>query len=126
MRVLIADSSQHIRGSIKRLISHIECIQEVLESTNVQEAIDACQYCSPEAIVLDYKLIGGNSMDVLETVRLNNSGTLVIVLYTAIYPQIKHQCLRTGANYVLDKSNEFDLIPELLRSRCSNNTPIAN
>jgi len=126
MKVLIADSSHHIRGSIKRLISHIECIQEVFESTNVQEAIESCMYCSPGAIILDYKLIGGNSMDVLETVKLNSSGPLVIVLYTSVYPQIKHQCLRTGANYVLDKSTEFDLIPELLRSRCSNNTPTAN
>lgn len=73
-----------------------------------------------------YKLIGGNSMDVLETVRLNNSGPLVVVLYTSVYPQIKHQCLRTGANYVLHKSNEFDLIPELPSSRCSNDTPNAN
>lgn len=50
MRVLIADSSHQIRGRIKSLISHIECIQEIFESTNVQEAIEACQCCSPEAI----------------------------------------------------------------------------
>lgn len=65
-------------------------------------------------------------MAVLETVRLNNSGPLVVVFYTSVYAQTKLQYLRTGANYVLDKSNEFDLIPELPSSRCSNDTPNAN
>ena len=57
---------------------------------------------------------GGLGIDVLENIKQNDSALMVIVLTNYPYPGYRQKCLQAGADFFLDKSTEFDQIPELL------------
>ena len=117
MRVLIADNSSVIRGRILKLITNLKLknIELIKQSTNVPQTIEIYYEFKPNVIILDYKLIGGNSMDLLEILKKENSKPVVIILADTAYKEIKRQCLHAGANYVFDKSDKFGKINDVLK-----------
>jgi DNA-binding NarL/FixJ family response regulator len=56
---------------------------------------------------------GGSGIDVLENIKQNDSTLVVIVLTNYPNPVFRQKCLQAGADFFLDKSTEFDQIPEL-------------
>jgi DNA-binding NarL/FixJ family response regulator len=52
----------------------------------------------------------------------------VLICTNYPYPQYREECIAAGANYFLDKSAEFEKIPEILRDltkKARNGAPIA-
>ena len=80
----------------------------------VPETLEIYSQFKPDVIIMDYKLIGGNPMDVLEALKLETVHPLVIVLTDNFYPQIAKQYIQGGAGYVFDKSTELEKIPKVL------------
>ncbi len=114
MKIIIAENSKQIRNRIIEKVSSLDSTKGIFESMNVPEIIDTYLLFHPDVVILDYKLIGGNSMDVLETIKLHNINPLVIVLTDSFYPRIKEQCLDLGAQYVFHKSLDIEKIPEVI------------
>ncbi len=114
MKVILAASSNHLRGWILKSIARLKCTAAILECMNVEETIEAYSLFEPDAIILDYKLIGGNSMDVLETIKHEGRSPLVIVLTDSSNPGIKEQCLNLGAQYIFNKSKDIEKIPQVV------------
>ena len=114
MKIILAASSNHLRGWILKSIARLKCSASIFECMNVEETIEAYSLFEPDAIILDYKLIGGNSMDVLETIKHQGRSPLVIVLTDSSNPEIKKLCLNLGAKYVFNKSKDIEKIPEAL------------
>jgi len=114
MKIIIAENSKQIRNRIIEKVSSLDSTKAIFESVNVPETIDTYSLFHPDVVILDYKLIGGNSMDVLETIKLHNINPLVIVLTDSSNPRIKEQCLDLGAQYVFNKSKDIEKIPEVV------------
>ncbi len=114
MKIIIAINSKQIRNRIIEKVSSLDSTKAIFESVNVPETIDTYSLFHPDVVILDYKLIGGNSMDVLETIKLHNMNPLVIVLTDSSNPRIKEQCLNLGAQYVFNKSKDIEKIPEVV------------
>jgi DNA-binding NarL/FixJ family response regulator len=113
IEVFIADDSLIVREHLVTILEELAGIEIVGQAENVAEAISAIQILKPDVVILDIRMPGGSGIDVLQNIKQNDSTVLVIVLTNYPYPVYRQKCLQAGADFFLDKSTEFDQIPEL-------------
>ncbi len=114
LRVLIVDDSPIVRARSVEALSAIETIEVVGQAQDVQEARQLFQQLKPHAVVLDIRLPGGNGIDVLRYIKEQAPYTMVIILTNFSDEHYRKACIQAGADYFLDKSNEFDAVSTLL------------
>jgi DNA-binding NarL/FixJ family response regulator len=114
IKVFIADDSLIVRENLVTILEELAGIEIVGQAENVAEAISAIRILKPDAVILDIRMPGGSGIDVLRNIKQDDSAAvLVIVLTNYPYPVYRQKCLQAGADFFLDKSTEFDQIPEL-------------
>jgi DNA-binding NarL/FixJ family response regulator len=115
MRVLIVDDSLAVRERLADLLKGIPGVQLIGTAQDVPEAIQSVVKESPDAIILDLQMPGGSGLEVLRAIRPSHPSLYVLICTNYPYPQFREECLAAGANYFLDKSADFEKIPEILR-----------
>ena len=113
MTVLIADDSALIRERLVAMLAEIEGVQLAGQATTAQEAINLATRFQPDVIILDIRMPGGNGIKALQAIKQITSSK-VIMLTAYPYPQYREKCLQLGADYFLDKNEEFDQIARVL------------
>jgi DNA-binding NarL/FixJ family response regulator len=113
INVFIADDSLIVREHLVTMLDELAGIEIVGQAETVAGAIGAIQKLQPDVVILDIRMPGGSGIDVLEHVKQNEAGPIVIILTNYPYPGYRQKCLDAGADFFLDKSTEFDQIPEL-------------
>ena len=113
LKVFIADDSLIVREHLVTMLDELAGIEIVGQAGTVTEAISAIRNLQPDVVILDIRMPGGSGIDVLENIKQNDSALMVIVLTNYPYPGYRQKCLQAGADFFLDKSTEFDQIPEL-------------
>ena len=111
--VFIADDSLIVREHLVTMLEELAGVEIVGQAENVAEAINAISQLQPDAVILDILMPGGNGIEVLENIKQAGAGPLVIILTNYPYPVYRQKCMQAGADFFLDKSTEFDQIPEL-------------
>ena len=114
IKVFIADDSLIVREHLVTMLDELAGIEIVGQAGTVTEAISAIRNLQPDVVILDIRMPGGSGIDVLENIKQNGSALMVIVLTNYPYPGYRQKCMQAGADFFLDKSTEFDQIPELL------------
>jgi len=115
MRVLIADDSEVVCQRLIAMLSELPEAEVVGQATNSSEAISSIQELHPDVVILDIRMPGGSGIDVLRTIKKNDSAPRVIVLTNYPYPQYRKACMDAGAEFFLDKSTEFEKVTELIK-----------
>lgn len=114
MRIFLVDDSVLIRERMRQMLQDVEGIEIAGETGDAHEAIGLIPRERPDVILLDIHLLGGSGIDVLNAVKKDGKGPVVIVLTNYAYPQYRDKCLQAGADYFFVKSTEFDrVIPTL-------------
>ena len=111
--VVIADDSLIVQEHLVTMLEELAGIEIVGQAENVAEAINAISQLQPDVVILDILMPGGSGIDVLENIKQDGAGPMVIILTNYPYPVFREKCLQAGADFFLDKSTEFDQIPEL-------------
>ena len=114
LKVFIADDSLIVREHLVTMLDELAGVEIVGQAGTVTEAISAIRILQPDVVILDIRMPGGSGIDVLENIKQNDSTLKVIVLTNYPYPSYRQKCLQAGADFFLDKSTEFDQIPELV------------
>ena len=83
-------------------------------SCNLVELKSLLYLKKPDVVILDIRMPDGSGIDVLQTIKQGEPAPAVIVLTNYPYPAYRQKCLQAGADFFLDKSTEFDQIPELI------------
>jgi DNA-binding NarL/FixJ family response regulator len=122
MKVVIADDSPVVVERLRDLLSDIQGVELVGQARDAVEALRCIRQGNPDLAILDLQMPGGSGLDILRTIRPERPGLCVLICTNYPYPQYKEQCLAAGANYFLDKSAEFEKIPEILRGLLKNIT----
>jgi DNA-binding NarL/FixJ family response regulator len=115
MRVFIADDSRVVVERLADLLKEVPGVQLVGKANDAPEAIHSIVKTNPDAVILDLQMPGGSGLDVLRSIRRSHPSVWVVICTNYPYPQYREQCIAAGANYFLDKSAEFEKIPEILR-----------
>jgi len=113
IKIFIADDSLIVREHLVTMLDELAGIEIVGQADNVAEAISGIRILQPDVVILDIRMPGGNGIDVLRHVKQDEVGPMVIILTNYPYLGYRQKCLQAGADFFLDKSTEFDQIPEL-------------
>jgi DNA-binding NarL/FixJ family response regulator len=116
MKVLIADDSELIVQRLMAMLSHVRGVEIVDQVGTVEETRRAMRKFRPDAVILDMQMPGGSGIDVLESMKKERLVSTVIVLTNHPYAPYRKKCLQIGAQFFLDKSNEFEKVGEVLQA----------
>ena len=116
MIILIADDSIQIRDRLKETLHEMPEVEGVCEAGTGREALSLIRKINPDVVLLDIVMPDGNGLQVLETMKELGTSSKIVVMTNHAYPQLAKRCVRAGARYFLDKSNEFGKIPEVIQS----------
>src|SRR5229473_2446693 len=128
MKVFIADDSSLFVGRLTELLRDVPGVELAGQAGDVSESVRRIQQMKPDAVILDLQMPGGSGLDVLRAIRPDHPGLYILICTNYPYPQYRQECLSAGANYFLDKSTEFEKIPDILREllgKVSKTTPAA-
>ncbi len=114
MKVLIVDDSAIVQERLRLMIEDQKGIQIVGQALNGVEALKFIKQNKPHAVILDIRMPGGNGIDVLQEIKRIDPDIKVIMFTNYPYSQYRTKCLKSGADYFLDKSAEFKKIPEII------------
>ena len=128
MKVFIADDSKIVVDRLADLLRDVRGVEVAGQAGDALEAVRCIRQVNPDAVILDLQMPGGSGLDVLRAIRPDHPGLYVLICTNYAYPQFREECLSAGANYFLDKSTEFEKIPDILRGllgKVSKTTPAA-
>ncbi len=113
MKIYIADDSSEIRDRIKLLIENINEVEISGESGSASDAYDAIKLILPDLVITDLSM-PGNGVNLLKALKEEQLVRTVIVLTNFPFDQLREKCIKLGADYFLNKANEFEKIPGIL------------
>ena len=121
MKVFVVEDSAAVRERLVELIREVEDMQVVGEAATYGKAVAGIAGTAPDVAILDIKLADdeGSGIDVLNEVRKTMPAIRAIVMSNYVTPQHAKASADAGAEYFLDKSVDFDRIPEILRKMSS-------
>ena len=114
IRIYIADDSLIVRERLVTMLNELAGIEIVGQAENVAEAVSGIRDLQPDVVILDIRMPGGSGIKVLQNIKQAGAGPMVIILTNFPYPGYRQRYLQAGADFFLDKSTEFDQIPDLL------------
>ncbi|HZZ93719.1 MAG TPA: response regulator transcription factor [Usitatibacter sp.] len=112
--VYIVDDSAPIRDRLTEMLARLDDVRLVGEAANAREAIAGIRRTQPDSVLLDLNLMGMSGLEVLRTIHPEHPRIVFVVLTNHADPQYQRACLQQGASYFLDKSSEFESVPEVL------------
>lgn len=126
-RVLIVDDSLVLRERLVELLAPVKGVQVIAQAQNASEAISSFQSLHPELVILDIQMPGGNGMEVLRQIKLEDPKTKVVILTNHSEPQYRKRCFELKADYFLSKATDSNLLIEisqkLARQKLAGETP---
>ena len=116
MKVFVVEDSAAVRERLVEMIGEIEDVDVVGEAETYGKAVAGIKGTQPDVAILDIKLADGDGsgIDVLNEVRKSMPAIRAIVLSNYVSPQHLKASADAGAEYFLDKSSDFERIPEIL------------
>jgi DNA-binding NarL/FixJ family response regulator len=81
------------------------------------DAIEQIRRSQPDVVILDIKLKGGKRHRCSARGQAAHAAIVVVMLTNYTSPQFRSQCMQAGADYFLDKTNEFQKIAPILEKR---------
>lgn len=115
MKVFIADDSRAVVERLADLLEEVPGVRLVGRAGDVSGTVRGVHEMNPDALILDLQMPGGSGLDVLRAVRVNHPYLQVLICTNYPYLEYREECLSAGANFFLDKSEEFEKIPAILR-----------
>jgi DNA-binding NarL/FixJ family response regulator len=125
MKVFVVEDSAAVRERLVEMIREIEDLEVVGEADTFGRAVVGIRDTMPDVAIIDIKLAtdGGSGIDVLNAVRKELPALRAIVISNYATPQHMKASADAGAEYFLDKTSEFERIPEILeRMRADGST----
>lgn len=108
MKIYIVDDSALVRERLIAMLSELAGAEVVGEAANPFAAVNSIQELRPDLVILDISMPGGNGINALQTLKQTTPAPLVMMLSNFSTSQYRKRCKTAGADFFLDKSNEFE------------------
>lgn len=115
--VLVVDDSLIVVQRIISLLKEQEYIQSVFSALNYVQAQDILSKNDVHIALLDINMPGRNGLDLLGYIKEKHPSVINIMLTNQSEDHYREICGRMGADHFLDKTSEFDRVPDLIRER---------
>jgi DNA-binding NarL/FixJ family response regulator len=118
--VLVLEDAHLIRRRIVETLSPVEGIKQILEAEDAGSALILAAQHRPHIYVLDIRTPGNekarNGIDVLKQVKIAQPEATAIVFTNFNTSTYRELTQKAGADFFLDKSQEFDQLEPTVRS----------
>ena len=114
LKVFISDDSATVREHLVAVALDLPEIAVVGQAQDVAGSLDAIRRTRPDVVILDICMPGGNGIKVLREVKKIKPAPRVIMFTNYAYPQYRKKYEEARADFFLDKSTEFDQLPQAL------------
>ena len=114
MKVLIVEDSRLVVERLKDIVREVPGYEIAGTARDVGGSSRLVPELKPDVIVLDLNIPGGGGLEVLRSVKGSEPRTVVIVLTNYVSIPVRDACFQAGADFFLDKSNEFARLPGVL------------
>lgn len=115
MNVFVVEGAPEIRKRLIAMVQRVAGIDVIGEADTVSEAVEGVLGSAVDMLLLDLQPMGGIGLEVLARVKQARPELRVIVLTNFATQQYRQASLSAGAEFCLDKSQEFGLVPGILR-----------
>ena len=116
VNIFVVEDAPEIRKRLIAMVQMVAGINVIGEADSVNEAIDGVLGSAADTMLLDLQLKDRMGLEVLARVKQARPELRVIVLTNFATPQYRQASLSAGAEFCLDKSREFGLVPGILRN----------
>jgi DNA-binding NarL/FixJ family response regulator len=116
IRLLIIDDSPAIRQTLSRLDLLVPRVEVVGVAENGMEGLELLRKLRPDVATLDLHMPEMGGIELLNAIKAEGLSCLVIVLSGAVDESYRIECLALGADYVFNKTTEFNKFIEILRA----------
>jgi DNA-binding NarL/FixJ family response regulator len=111
---LIVDDSSIIIKRFTEILDDMDNIDTVLQASNYREGSQVLDYVTPDVVLLDINLPDKSGIELLRHIKARQINTRVIMITNHATEHYKKICAGLGAEHFFDKSNEFELIPDII------------
>lgn len=112
LSILIVDDNNSFVSRMIALISETQNVN-IHSASNFEEATSLFTD-STDLVLLDINLPGKNGMHLLKSIKESSRDCKVVMLTNHAGEFYEEQCRKLGANLLLDKTNEFHLVPGIV------------
>lgn len=102
---------------LESLLSEVKQVSSTESVTSAEEALVLLDGYQPDVMVLDINMPGMSGIDMLRKLSLRDMiKPVVIMLTNNTFAGYRDECMRLGADYFLDKSRDFGMIPLIVQN----------
>jgi len=114
--ILIVDDSSLVVERLIELLEKEESVASIEVAKDYEHAIQILAEKKSDVVFLDIHLPGKNGIDLLKFISPTYPNVKVVMLSNESNPYYRKLCITNGASFFIDKSKEFELIPQILTS----------
>lgn len=98
------------------MVKELACVSDVFVCTKYMEAITLINEVQPQIVLLDIHLDKDSGIDLLAYIRNHFPFIKVIMVTNKASKYYRNLCKKIGSHGFVDKSHEFEKIPEIIES----------
>ena len=114
LRVLLVEDSIILAERIREVLAQMFDVELVSTVGDEKAAIDAARANAVDVMILDLQLRQGTGFGVLRA--LGADRPIVVVLTNYAIPAYQKRAQELGVEYFLNKSKDYDRLPEVIRT----------
>lgn len=115
LKVLLIDDTVLILQRLQSMLSEVKEVSSTTSVTSAEEALGLLEGFQPDIMVLDINMPGMSGIEMLRRLSLIQMiKPVVIMLTNNTFMGYRDECMRLGADFFLDKSRDFLMIPTIL------------
>ena len=117
LRVITVDDSKIVSQRLGSLLDDVSAVELMGSAGTISEALAIIDAQRPHVVILDIHLASDkprNGIDLLNLIKKAYPPIKVVMLTNLTDQRYKSLCLDAGAEFFLDKSNDFDRIPDVI------------
>lgn len=115
VRIVLADDHSIFRGALRRRLAEEPDFEVTAEASSPDETVAVCEASSPDILLLEIAMAGGQGMEVLERLRPLRLATQILMLTVAITRAELVRALQLGARGVVLKETPPTLLFKSIR-----------
>ena len=115
LKLLLVDDTLIVLQRLQFLLSELQQVSRTEAVMSAEEALVLLDHYEPDIMILDINMPGMNGIELLKTLPFKQiMRPVVIMLTNNTFAGYRDECIRLGADYFLDKSRDFQLIPSIV------------
>jgi two-component system OmpR family response regulator len=115
LKVLLVEDSAVLQERLRELLDHVPGIDLIAIVDSERAAVTILRSIRIDVLLLDLHLKQGTGFGILRATADLPRRAVTVVLTNFALPQYQREAHALGVRYFLDKANEFDRIPDVLR-----------